>query len=520
MHSPRIGPITSVLALIIICLLFPALAVSAADAPPENWIAEPSAPVSGGYGEGVVGTDEGLFLVRCLYTTSQPQLYFYTPTTGWTTLSAAGLETGTFRNGTALAWDSQDHIYALAGGRYNDTERTVFLRYTISTNSWEYLASTPYAQGAGDAITWSGFDNKVYAIVGSREHNGASSAFLSYDPETDSWTSLPFLWTNTDDGASLAWDGGEYIYALRGEFDEITPNGYFARFNLLNQTWKLLASLPDPNGVGDGGSLLSIASSELEHDDYIYALSGGSAAEAPGYGFFRYQISTNTWDEMPSLPCPIGYYVGQRLTYTNGRFYYWQGSPTTSKWVCGGGAFFSMPVTTRPTTPSVEAIPPTGTTDDDATQRVATLPDGTLVTLYDDFTWEYYNQGVSYDFDFSTLTLDTIPSFLRQGIQADVATQTIAVEMYLQGWRYVMPSPKSSQAAWGNSDGRTTWWYGYWHNIKTEQVSATQPVKKENGLYYGDDQDLRHMWRRGGSPRYPTTLEWLLSQNGGVKPLD
>ena len=154
-----------------------------------------------------------------------------------------------------------------------------------------------------------------------------------------------------------------------------------------------------------------------------------------------------------------------------------------------------------------------------ADQQVATLPDGTLVTLYDDFTWEYYSQGVAYDFDFSTLTPDTLPSFLRQGIQADVATQTTAVEMYLQGWRYKMPVPKSAQAAWGNTDGRTTWYYGYWYSVLTEQVSKTQPLKKENGLYYGDDQDLRHMYRNGGSPRLPGKLEWLLSQSGGVPPL-
>ena len=152
-------------------------------------------------------------------------------------------------------------------------------------------------------------------------------------------------------------------------------------------------------------------------------------------------------------------------------------------------------------------------------QQVATLPNGTKVVLYDDFTWQYYGQDITYDFDFSTITPDTLPLFLRQGIQADVATQTTAVEMYLQGWRYTMPSPKSAQAAWGNSDGRTTWFYGYWYNTLTDQVSSTQPEKKQNGRYLGDDQDLRNYYRKGGAPRLPTELEWLLSQSGGVKPL-
>ncbi|MDD5265061.1 MAG: DUF3157 family protein [Candidatus Bipolaricaulis sp.] len=151
-------------------------------------------------------------------------------------------------------------------------------------------------------------------------------------------------------------------------------------------------------------------------------------------------------------------------------------------------------------------------------ERIVTLPDGTQIILYDDFTWRYYTP-VSYSFDFSSLAPNSLPPFLRQGTQADVAAQTTAVEMYLQGWRYAMPLPKSAHAAWGNTDGRTTWFYGYWCNILTNQVSKTQPQKKENGLYYGDGQDLRNMWRNGGSPAYPTKLEWLLSASGGVPPV-
>ena len=152
-------------------------------------------------------------------------------------------------------------------------------------------------------------------------------------------------------------------------------------------------------------------------------------------------------------------------------------------------------------------------------QQIATLPDGTKVVLYDDFSWQYYGQDITYSFDFSTLSPHTLPAFLRQGIQVNVSTQTIAVEMYLQGWRYTMPVPKSAQAMWGNSDGRTTWFYGYWYNIVTDHVSSTEPENKENGMYLGDDQDLRNYYRGGGAPRFPTDLEWLLSQGEGVKPL-
>jgi hypothetical protein len=81
-----------------------------------------------------------------------------------------------------------------------------------------------------------------------------------------------------------------------------------------------------------------------------------------------------------------------------------------------------------------------------------------------------------------------------------------------------MPIPKSRQAAWENRDRRTTWYYGHWDNIKNGECSKEMPVRKDNGTYYGDYQDLRNYWRNGGSPRWPTKIEWLLSAEGGVKP--
>jgi hypothetical protein len=93
-----------------------------------------------------------------------------------------------------------------------------------------------------------------------------------------------------------------------------------------------------------------------------------------------------------------------------------------------------------------------------------------------------------------------------------------AVDMYNQGWRYTMPKPKSNQASWGNNDGRTTWWKGYWYNRITFKYSRLIPKCKANGKYYGDYQNDKDYWRNGGSPSRPTKIEWLLSSSGGVKP--
>lgn len=109
-----------------------------------------------------------------------------------------------------------------------------------------------------------------------------------------------------------------------------------------------------------------------------------------------------------------------------------------------------------------------------------------------------------------------IPGSLRGGIKVDQQTIQTALAIQQQGWEYTMPRPKSPQAAWGNTDGRTTWWVGYWYNSKTNIYSSTIPYLRK-GEYVGDGTGGPG-WRRGGSPRSPTKLEWLLSKSGGIQP--
>ena len=197
------------------------------------------------------------------------------------------------------------------------------------------MTDTPHAQGAGDAITWSGYDDQICALLGSKGHG---TAFACYNISTNSWNAFSFnpSWTVIDDGASLVWTGGEYLYALRGEWQETVPCLDFARYHIPSKACEDMSSIPEIEGVGDGGSLLWIN----EYPDYIFALGGGSCLEDPGYNFYRYSISSNDWEQLDPIPCPVGYYVGNRLGFADGHIYYWQGAPTTEKWICGGDAVY------------------------------------------------------------------------------------------------------------------------------------------------------------------------------------
>ena len=240
-----------------------------------------------------------------------------------------------FRNGTALSWDHGDYIYALLGARYEDSDRRLFYRYSISNNKWEGpLVETPHAQGAGDALTWSGYDNKIYAFLGSNGHGG--SIFASYNPQLNKWQTLrlPDGWGCTDDGASLVWTGREYLYALQGSDCDDEPSTNFAQFHIPTKEW--IRRAPIPQGVDDGGSLLWIGDSLDEEQNYIYALAG-ALDEDPGYNFYHYIISEDRWEQLEDIPCPIGWYNGNRLGLASGQIYYWQGSPKTDRWQCQNG---------------------------------------------------------------------------------------------------------------------------------------------------------------------------------------
>ena len=58
----------------------------------------------------------------------------------------------------------------------------------------------------------------------------------------------------------------------------------------------------------------------------------------------------------------------------------------------------------------------------------------------------------------------------------------------------------------------------YWYNNKTQNYSRKTPEKQMNGYYFGDEQNEKGYWSNGGSPNYPSKIDWLLSSSGGVKP--
>jgi hypothetical protein len=327
-----------------------------------TWV---SNTITGDYGEAVVSIGTALYVAR------GTTFYRYSPSgNNWTEMAAPpNPDSGdTFKTGTALAWDSGNHIYALYGAATPDNRRW-FSRYSISGDSWQALANTTADQGEGDAMAWVSSENCIYATIGGEQR---PTYFMRYDPSTDSWSDAPSdSPAGMGDGASLAWTGGNYLYALRGEFFEDSALYDFWRYSISENIWTGMNSIPaDPHsggsgGVGDGGSLLYVGYWLPTQADYIYALSGNQAfpesPAIPDNRTYRYTISNGTWERLADLPFGVGYYVGCRLGYADNHIYAWQGAPST--WVGGGDDLV------RYEFPIVDSSPPTTTHNYDGMWR-------------------------------------------------------------------------------------------------------------------------------------------------------
>ena len=315
------------------------------ECPDNNWYDYcPSSPEIENYAVGVVGAARSIFAANGNIGSSRKWFMEYDGVTN--TWHQRATPDPPFKNSVAMAWDPDaEHIYALLGSAYSQTgDNHEFWRYDISFDFWEELPSTqgvaPEGQGAGDAMThvprfvWEeigpGF---LYCFMG---HRTKDCAFAAYDILSGTWHSLsmPPCWdaAKTDDGASLAWAGDRYLYALQGEIDEYDPTCSFARYDLVDSTWTALSEIPaEPwgggsGGVGDGGSLVWGRGSL---SDFLFALSGNQAfPEQPPIldrRFYCYSIVADTWECMAdSLPGGVGEQNGPRLGFANDNIYCWR----------------------------------------------------------------------------------------------------------------------------------------------------------------------------------------------------
>ena len=313
------------------------------------WVQVGSTGFSGGYGQVLVPQTGGFLIFRQYQANRKLELELYeigeegdlvlTRRKSW---PAGRVEPPDFESGAAAVWDGGELVYVLLGA-FEGYERSFFYVYNIRHDTWRRLADTPGWQGAGDALAYVHREEGdfLYAFVGQRT---LQTKFLRYSVANDLWEEFqsPPDWVYTDDGAALVWVRDGYLYALQGSGFADMPTQSFARFRLPDGPWEALPPIPDPAGVNDGGSLA------WDGGRYIYAISGGFdekkkwKQEASGKGFFRFDLELKEWKVLLPLPCPIGKYTGNRLAIVGRFLYLWQGTPKS--WECGGNGIWRLEI--------------------------------------------------------------------------------------------------------------------------------------------------------------------------------
>jgi Kelch motif protein len=183
--------------------------------------------------------------------------------------------------------DIGDEIIATYGYSNGDTNLTRI--YDIAKNTWRCgTAGPPPVRSEGAAVTHGGF---LYAVGG----RPGLANLDRYDPASDTWVSLSSMPTGR--GGLAAAVVGNAIYAIGGR-DATgdapctgTPLATVERYNISTDTWSTVASLPSPRS-----DLAAVA-----HGGKIYVFGGCTGdqfAVLPDVDV--YNPTTDTWSTAPA----------------------------------------------------------------------------------------------------------------------------------------------------------------------------------------------------------------------------
>lgn len=185
--------------------------------------------------------------------------------------------------------------------------------YNPAEDSWESKERCP-KKGGGHASC--ALNNKLYLLGGEKDVlagdiSGQNEA-LVYDPDTDTWDSIPDMQYERCSHNAIAYE--DQIYVFGGAVHYINNNqlaqrviGKAERYNPIDSTWTELADMPVP-----------VAHSiTVEYHDKLYVFGGVSSHTiyyAPSTNYIQeYNPSTNEWRLMHPMPFNRAAMVGQKV---------------------------------------------------------------------------------------------------------------------------------------------------------------------------------------------------------------
>jgi hypothetical protein len=166
--------------------------------------------------------------------------------------------------------------------------------FNLSSSTWS--ASTPTSNPAYNSA-FCVANGELYKLSGS----GAVSIFEKFTPNgtgTGTWTSLTAGPTDVMNAQnSVAWDGGDYIYAHSSNYSTTAPASYLSRYSISGNSWVNLTPTSYikryPGLTFNGGILYLIGGLIPSGDDPTICL--------------KYDPTTDTWSNIAPMPEAVNF---------------------------------------------------------------------------------------------------------------------------------------------------------------------------------------------------------------------
>src|SRR5712691_7825789 len=172
--------------------------------------------------------------------------------------------------------------YGFSGGYTNQTRL-----YNINTDSWSAGAAAPVPTRAGAASGETTHGGFLY-VIGGENSTGVLFDLQRYDPVTDMWTPLMSMPTARAGAAAAVIDDGIFVIGGRQSTGGPCSGGPYLttveKYDIDTNTWSTVASLPNPRS-----DLAAVA-----HGGKIYVF-GGCSSTGVTNEVDMYDPQTNTW---------------------------------------------------------------------------------------------------------------------------------------------------------------------------------------------------------------------------------
>jgi hypothetical protein len=264
---------------------------------------------------GALAYDDSLNTIYAVKGNNTLEFYSYMPGQTWVQRDSVPIGTGRrkVKKGAAMVGGPDDAIYLAKGNRTAE-----FWAYTPQAG-WLPKPNLPGTLKGNATMACAPNLGRIYLLPGQNTRQ------LWYYDTAGVWhTELPDMPNGPKnktckDGTSLAYDGAQYLYAIKGKTSE------FYTYDVVNNVWNTKDLLPNSTQTGKKrtsgqGTAFAFAG------NLLYALKGNNTDE-----FWCWSPTADTWAEIDSLPIGLKkkrVKAGAALTAVRGKIYALKGNGT------------------------------------------------------------------------------------------------------------------------------------------------------------------------------------------------